>query len=633
MRLPTLRLLTASLAVTALLAAGVAGCAGSSESPQRRAAEQFLTAFGNRDVSRAAAATSDPADARIALQLSVDGLGAGARGDFHVRSVRTSGATAVAAYSARWTLPGTSTPWSYLGTVPAAKVGGRWTVRWRTSDLHPRLTANTHLAVQRVQPARAALLDSDGNALFARTPVVRIGIEPKRVSNLGSLATTLAAIPELQSTRADIIRAVTRASPTEFVPLITLRRPVYDRIRARIYTLPGTVFQADSLSLTPSAHFGQPLLGRVGPATQEIVAKSRGRITADDTTGIGGLQQAYNARLAGVTGITVVAMPDAAGAAPRAIATVSAPRPGTDVALTLDRVVQTAAEHALSATGKAAAIVAVQRSTGHILADANTASATYDYGLAGAFPPGSTFKIATWAAAFTTNPRLTPSTTVACPATMTVDGRRFVNENRFSYPPIPIASSFGYSCNTSAIAAGLNLPSTALAQTARRLGLGGRWSLPVPAFSGSISAPKTETDRAADAIGQGQVLASPLVMALMASAADGGKVLPPTLTGVNPPARGTTLPASLTSTMHTLMTATVALPGGTAHELAGLGDVVGKTGTAEYGTATPPRTHAWFTGVRGDIAFAVFVYDGATDGGSAVPVARTFLAGLGQPAG
>ena len=628
MKLTALRRSTGTLVIAALVAAGIAGCAGSSDNPQRQAAQQFLSAFGNRDASRAAAVTSDPPAALIDLRLSLDGLGTGARGHFDVSSVHTTGATATAAYSARWTLPGTPDDWTYRGTLPAAKVNGRWTVRWRASDLHPRLTADTHLAVRRVQPARAALLDDHGRPLFTRTPVVRVGIEKKLVSDLGALATTLAAIPELQSTRAGIVRAVTGATPTEFVPVITLRRPVYDHIRARIYNLSGTVFQTDSLLLTPSSHFGQPLLGRVGPATKDIVATSHGRVTADDTTGIGGLQQAYDARLAGTAGLTVVAMPDTAGAAARRVATVSAARAGTDVALTLDRSVQAAADRAVTATGKAAALVAVQRSTGRILADANSVSTTYDYGLAGAFPPGSTFKIATWTAAFTARPDLTPSTQVACPSTMAVDGRRFVNENRFGYPPIPIASSFGYSCNTSAIAAALTLPSVALARAARRLGLGAHWSLPVPAFSGSIAAPHSETDRAADAIGQGQVLASPLVMALIASAADGGKVLPPTLTGTRAPVRGTTLPTALTRKMHSLMNATVALPGGTGHASTGLGDVVGKTGTAEYGNAKPPRSHAWFTGVRGDLAFAVFVFDGATDGGSAVPVARDFLTAL-----
>jgi cell division protein FtsI/penicillin-binding protein 2 len=620
-----------SLAVTVLVAAGMAGCTGSSPSatPQQKAAELFLSAFGAQGVARAAAATSDPTAARATLQRSLDGLGSTARGHFDVTSVsKPKGNTATASYTARWSLPGTSQSWSYRGTLPVTKVKSRWTVQWRASDLHPRLTAGSHLSVQRVQPPRATLLDSNHKPLFTRTPVVRVGIEKKLVTNLGSLATTLAAIPELESTRADIVRAVNSAAPTAFVPVITLRRPVYDRIRAKIYSLPGTVFQSDSLLLTPSAHFGQPLLGTVGPATQEIVAKSHGQITADDTTGIGGLQQAYNTRLAGTPGIAVTAVPDAGGGAPQMLTTVAAPRAGTDVELTLDRSVQAAAERALAAVGKAATIVAVQRSTGRILADANTTSTTYDYGLAGAFPPGSTFKIATWAAAFNADSQLAPSTTVRCPGTTIVDGRRFVNENQFSHPPIPISSAFGFSCNTSAIITALKLPSTALAETARQLGLGAHWSLPVSAFSGSIAAPRSLTERGADAIGQGRVLASPLVMALMASAAAGGKVLPPTLTGTGASAGATTLPSALTRKMQTLMTATVALPGGTAHELAGLGNVLGKTGTAEYGNAKPPRSHAWFTGVRGDVAFSVFVYDGATNGGTAVPVARDFLTNL-----
>ena len=54
----------------------------------------------------------------------------------------------------------------------------------------------------------------------------------------------------------------------------------------------------------------------------------------------------------------------------------------------------------------------------------------------------------------------------------------------------------------------------------------------------------------------------------------------------------------------------------------------GKTGTAEYGTAVPPRSHAWFTGFQGDLAFAVFVQDGQSSGTTAVPVASAFLTAL-----
>jgi cell division protein FtsI/penicillin-binding protein 2 len=56
--------------------------------------------------------------------------------------------------------------------------------------------------------------------------------------------------------------------------------------------------------------------------------------------------------------------------------------------------------------------------------------------------------------------------------------------------------------------------------------------------------------------------------------------------------------------------------------------VHGKTGTAEYGTESPPRTHAWTVGFQGDVAFAVLVEDGRSGGSVAVPVAEAFLRAL-----
>jgi cell division protein FtsI/penicillin-binding protein 2 len=55
----------------------------------------------------------------------------------------------------------------------------------------------------------------------------------------------------------------------------------------------------------------------------------------------------------------------------------------------------------------------------------------------------------------------------------------------------------------------------------------------------------------------------------------------------------------------------------------------GKTGTAEFGAANPPATHAWFIGYRGDIAFAVLVVGGGVGGRVAAPIAAAFLGALG----
>jgi cell division protein FtsI/penicillin-binding protein 2 len=55
---------------------------------------------------------------------------------------------------------------------------------------------------------------------------------------------------------------------------------------------------------------------------------------------------------------------------------------------------------------------------------------------------------------------------------------------------------------------------------------------------------------------------------------------------------------------------------------------IGKTGTAEFGGGSPPTTHAWFVGARGDVAFAVLVYGGGVGGAVAAPIAARFLAAI-----
>jgi cell division protein FtsI/penicillin-binding protein 2 len=56
--------------------------------------------------------------------------------------------------------------------------------------------------------------------------------------------------------------------------------------------------------------------------------------------------------------------------------------------------------------------------------------------------------------------------------------------------------------------------------------------------------------------------------------------------------------------------------------------VLAKTGTAEYGSKLPLRTHAWMIAVHGDLAVAVFVEDGQSGSGTAGPILKQFLLGM-----
>lgn len=618
----------AGLVALIIAALALTACTQSKQAPaEQRAAQAYLDALGAADSAGAAQRTTDAATATAAITKSLAGLGDGVRGSLRVTGLtERQPESATASYDASWQLPGLATPWRYTGTLTMVKQAEDWRVSWAASAVHPRLAEGSHLALKRSQPPRAALQDGSGAPLFTPTAVVTVGVNPSAVRDLNALAAQLAAVPALQTTAGEITSAVTAAAKDQFVPIITLRRPAYERIKPRIYNLPGTQFQSESRLLPPTPGFAQPLLGSVGAATAEIVEDSQGQVKAGDTVGLSGLQRALDPQLRGTPGVDVHAASDADATLGAKLGTVTPPAPGKPVRLTLERAVQAAADATLDAESRPASIVALQPSTGKILAVANSASAPGDIALTGQFPAGSTFKIATYAAALQADPALTASTAVDCPPTITVSGRAFQNHDESDHGRIPLTAAFGYSCNTTAIELGMKLPPGALAETAGRLGLGGDWKLPVPAFSGSIPTTATGTEQAAEAIGQGKVLVSPLLMASMAGAAATGAPVGPSLVAGQQAARGPALDARVTTQLNALMRATVAMPGATAHALNDVpGQLRGKTGTAEFGTDTPPKSHSWFAGVRGDLAIAVFIYGGEDSSTGAVPLARQFF--------
>jgi cell division protein FtsI/penicillin-binding protein 2 len=610
-------------ALTAVVAVLASGCFLSKDKPgPGDAAQAFLDSWAGNDIPNAAARTDDANSATTALQQLHTALGDAAKLTVTRGTVtQQDDGHATAAYTAQWALPGVEKPWRYDGTLPLVHTGDAWSVQWAPTDLHPRLTAESMrtLTVVHVLPDRAALQDAAGAPIFTRTDVVTVGIQPSKVTDLPGLAARLAAVLQLDA--ALIVADVRKAKPNAFVTVVTLRRPDYLAVKPQIYTLPGTLFRSSVQLLAPTRQFGQPLLGRVGAATADVLKEVGAGYDATDQLGVSGLQRALNDTLTGKPGVRI-----------QAGATVLADlggTPGTPVRTTLDRSVQTAADAAVATVPQPTALVAIRPSTGAVLAVADNEKAPYELGLAGRFPAGSTFKIVT-ATALLQAKVVQPTSAVDCPGTTVVFGKEFENENKFALGRVPLRTAFAKSCNTTFTGLSQRLGNGDLAAAAARYGVGSTWSLPATAFGGSVPAPKDDTEKAADAIGQGRVEVSPLTMALIsASVAKGGPVVPSLIDGAKP--AGTSPagpPAAVLPALRDMMRAVVTE--GTATGLAGVpgGPVAGKTGTAEYGTAVPPRSHAWFTGYQGDLAFAVFVQDGQSSGTTAVPVARTFLTGL-----
>ena len=260
----------AFLTILTMTGLALTGCGHAKKTPPEQvAAQAYLEALGSADAAGAAARTTDSVTAAPAISRSLAGLGTGVKGSLTVTGLTDrQSSTATASYQASWQLPGVATPWKYTGSLPVIKQGQVWLVSWKSSDIQPALPTGSHLSVQRSQPTRAPITDDHGSSLFTPTPVVQVGINPAAVTNLGQLASALAAVPQLQTTVAEIVSAVKAAPKNQFVPIITLRRPAYEQIKPLIYNLPGTAFPTGTLLLPPTSDVRPPTARQRRPRDQ-----------------------------------------------------------------------------------------------------------------------------------------------------------------------------------------------------------------------------------------------------------------------------------------------------------------------------------------------------------------------------
>ena len=377
---------------------------------------------------------------------------------------------------------------------------------------------------------------------------------------------------------------------------------------------------ADSPSLPA---LSAQLLGSVG-TLDEAAARARGLdYAAGDVVGVSGLQEAFDAQLGGEPS-GEVQLVDSDGTVVEVLQ--AFPGAGSSpVTTTIDARVQAAAEAALAEAPGPAALVAVDATTGQLRAVANRPVSGYNRALVGQYPPGSTFKVVTATALLQSG--VTPDTPTSCPARASVGGFTFSNAGGEVLGNIPFRTAFFRSCNTAFVQLAEQLDPAQLRAAAEGYGFNGDWELPVPAAIGSFPEPSGPVDRAAAALGQGRVTASPLHMATVAAAVASGAWHPPSLVVPPAPPPAQVLPGGVAPTLQELMRLVVAEGTGTAAQVPGV-PVAGKTGTAEFGTGRPPRTHAWFIGFREDLAFSVLVEGGGFGGSVAAPLAQDFLTRL-----
>ena len=311
-------------------------------------------------------------------------------------------------------------------------------------------------------------------------------------------------------------------------------------------------------------------------------------------------------------------------------------REGDTVQTTLDIDAQRAAFEALN--GQRGAVVAMEPSTGRIRVMASyptfdpnelrrrgaikelddaTGSPLVNRTTMGQYPPGSTFKVVTAVAAIDSG-KLTKDSVVNGDSPKTISGAPLNNFGNESYGNIPLTAALTNSVNTVWAQVGVQLGGETMQRYMERFGFYDRVEVDLPTRqrerSGVYVQGKGLQEMTSDsvdvgrvAIGQGGLLATPLQMAMVASAvANDGKLMTPTLTDrvidrdgrtvdrLEPDELSEVMKESTAREVGDMMASVVREGTGTAAALAGI-DVAGKTGTAEI-IPSQNINQPWFIG-------------------------------------
>jgi len=408
-----------------------------------------------------------------------------------------------------------------------------------------------------------------------------------------------------------------------------------------VYQVPLKIVQSNGKWLVhwsdaviqPDLAPGQSLAYHTTPGGSTLTDRDGKPLTLDTVPKVvrSGVQQAIGGDLQAVDG-QAIAIVDAAGKDVKTLENFDGAKK-TAYALTIDPGTQDAAQKAVDGfTAGAATLVAMQASTGEILAVATNAE--FDSAglspMTGLFPPGSTMKIVTATAGLQNG--LTEKSTVSCPNTIHIGPRTIPNEGTLKLGAAPdyntaLHSAFAASCNTTFAQIAANLGANDLPTAAKQLGLGVDFDVPgITTNTGRVDAATDQVERAVDGFGQGTDMVSPFGMAVVAATVHDGQVPTPVLIrGQHTTTNATTAPPSENVLAQVRDMMREVCTTGTARSLASLPNTFGKTGTAEVDNGA---AHGWFVGYHDDVAFAVLLPH-ADSSGPAVDVAGTFLRAIG----
>jgi penicillin-binding protein 2 len=559
---------------------------------------------------------------------------------------------------------------------------------------HYRALARDHGVLNvRVHPPRGEILDRSGKVLVDNRTVMSLEMRPSDLpADPVDRRRELHKLGDLLGLSQREIRRRVRATPQYAGYPVVLKQGLDRRLLFYLLenkeSFPGVRVERTYVRKYPEGTLAAHVLGLVGQISPRQLKRAKYRgLQPGDIIGQAGVEYSYDKFLRGTAGSQRIQV-DALGR-PRGTLGNRPARAGDNLRLTLDSGLQEVGESALRARGLPSAFVAMDVHSGAILAMGSYPTydpsfytrphtrAEYDaFGNRpgdplvdradqGGYPTGSAFKPITATAALEDG-LITPSTIFNDTGSLDIGGLVVHNAGGAANGPIDMSTALQVSSDVYFFSLGLHASASGkggqIQDWSFRFGLGrdpdidipnaSAGLIPTPAWRNRvyrshenpyIDRPWNQGDNVNLAVGQGDVMVTPLQLArAYAALANGGTLVRPHLGGEIVDVNGKTVdrikPPPKSHLHISDETRNVILggleraamePGGTSYPVMGgfPFPVAGKTGTAERGTGQEDQS--WYSVIapynNPRIVVAVTVEHGGFGVESAAPIARSIL--------
>jgi penicillin-binding protein 2 len=564
-----------------------------------------------------------------------------------------------------------------------------WTLQVLNGEEYLAEANNNRTREYRVSAPRGMILDHEGKPLVENRTSLALQVDPTKLpAERRQRRRQLATLAELTHTSLRRVRELIAEEQLQAPGApVTIRRDVGNYL---VYYLqehqsrfPGVSVQRVFVRSYPQGTLAAHILGNVGEVSEDQLAEAQYKgLEPGDEIGQEGVEYSYDRFLRGKPGLTRIQVDAFGQPTPGGRLVSRTPVPGRDLKLSIDADVQAAGEAALAAKGPGG-FVTMDVHTGEILGVGSyptfdpsvftrprtqaevdalfrdpVAAASVNRAVTGLYPTGSTFKLLTAVAALESDV-ITTSTPIYDGGSITIGEQEFQNAGGEAYGTVSLVQALQVSSDVFFYTLGWKMWDTGeLQHWAHKLGIGRETGLDIPGdIPGLLPSQKWrndlyaegETDRpwsAGDnvqlAIGQGDLQASPLQMAVAyATLANGGTVVTPHV-GLQvddaagrvlrefepPPQRSIRIEPEYREAILEGLHLAAQASGGTSYEVFGgfPVDVAGKTGTAQR---VGQEDQSWYVVLapypNPRIVTAVTIEQGGFGSESAAPAALEIL--------